>query len=359
MGVVCSIIPYFLVGKIILELINGNRDFNYYMQIGCVCIGVWFLRVVFHGISTTLSHKATFNVITNVRKRAIEKLSRMPLGEVLSIPSGSMKSIIVEKIDSIETTMAHVVPEMTSNILVPVAIIIYLFTIDWRMALSSLVTVPLGLLCYMEMMKDYEKNYGNYINKNKILNAASVEYVAGIKVIKAFNQSAKSYEKFTKAANEAEDSAINWMSKCNIYFSLSMSIFPAVLISILPIGCMFYINGTLNAENFINIIILSLGIMNPIITAMSFTDDLAKIKLIIDDINSILIKDELKRPEIADKKIDNFDISLNNVCFSYDKVQVLNNINLNIKSGTVNAFVGPSGSGKSTIAKLIASLWDV
>lgn len=358
-GVACSIIPYFLVGKIILELINGNKNFNDYMEKGIVCIAVWFLRVVFHGISTTLSHKATFTVIANVRKRAIEKLSRMPLGDVLSIPSGSMKSIIVEKIDSIETTLAHVVPEMTSNILVPLAIVIYLFTIDWRMALASLLTVPLGLLCYMGMMKDYEKNYGNYIKKNKILNAASVEYVAGIKVIKAFNQSAKSYEKFTKAANEAAHSAINWMSKCNIYFSIAMSVFPAVLISILPIGCMLYLNGSLDAENFINIIILALGIMNPLLTAMSYTDDIAKIKLIIGDINSILEKDELKRPENTDKKVNDFDISLKNICFSYDKIQVLNDINLNIESGTVNAFVGPSGSGKSTIAKLIASLWDV
>ncbi|WP_018591267.1 ABC transporter ATP-binding protein [Terrisporobacter glycolicus] len=358
-GVACSILPYYLVARIVVDLVNGVKDFNNYVNLCVICMVSWFLRVLFHSISTTLSHKATFTVIANVRKRSIEKLANMPLGDVLNIPSGTMKSIIVEKIDSIETTLAHVVPEITSNLLVPFAIVIYIFTIDWRMALASLITVPLGILCYMMMMKDYEKNYGNYINKNKILNATSVEYVAGIQVIKAFNQSASSYEKFTKAAYEAAHSAIDWMEKCNIYFSIALSVFPAVLIGVLPIGCMFYINGSLTSENFINIIILALGVMTPLITAVSYSDDIAKIKTIIGDINSVLEKDNLNRPEVLNKKLSFNNIKLKNVCFSYDKKQVLNNVDLNIKGGQVNALVGPSGGGKSTIAKLIASLWDV
>lgn len=358
-GVIFSIIPYFLVGRIIVDLIDGVKDFNNYIALIGIAVLSWLFRVIFHGISTTLSHKATFAVISNVRKRSIEKLSKMPLGDVMSVPSGTMKSIIVEKIDSIETTLAHIVPEMTSNLLVPLGIILYLIIMDWRMALVSLITLPLGLLCYAGMMKDYEKDYSNYINKNKILNATAVEYVAGIKVIKAFNQSAKSYEKFSKAANEAAYSAIDWMDKCNIYFSMAMSVFPSVLIGVLPIGSIFYMNKSLSSENFIFIIILALGVMSPLITAMSYSDDLAKIRTTISDINNVLEKKELERPNKLDKKILNKDIRLKDVSFSYDKVQVLKNINLNIKSGTVNALVGPSGSGKSTIAKLIASLWDV
>lgn len=358
-GVIFSIIPYFLVGRIIVDLIDGVKDFNNYIALIGIAVLSWLFRVIFHGISTTLSHKATFAVISNVRKRSIEKLSKMPLGDVMSVPLGTMKSIIVEKIDSIETTLAHIVPEMTSNLLVPLGIILYLIIMDWRMALVSLITLPLGLLCYAGMMKDYEKDYSNYINKNKILNATAVEYVAGIKVIKAFNQSAKSYEKFSKAANEAAYSAIDWMDKCNIYFSMAMSVFPSVLIGVLPIGSIFYMNKSLSSENFIFIIILALGVMSPLITAMSYSDDLAKIRTTISDINNVLEKKELERPNKLDKKILNKDIRLKDVSFSYDKVQVLKNINLNIKSGTVNALVGPSGSGKSTIAKLIASLWDV
>ncbi len=115
-GVICSIIPYFLVGIIIVDLIDGVKGFNNYLILGGISALVWLLRVIFHSISTTLSHKATFAVISNVRRRTIEKLSKMPLGDVMSISSGTMKSIIVEKIDSIETTLAHIVPEMTSNI---------------------------------------------------------------------------------------------------------------------------------------------------------------------------------------------------------------------------------------------------
>lgn len=358
-GVICSIIPYFLVGKIIINLIDGVKNINTYINIGIIAALIWTLRVIFHSISTTLSHKATFAVISNVRRKTIKKLSEIPLGDVIDVPSGTLKSIIVEKIDSIETTLAHVVPEMTSNLLVPLGIIVYIVFIDWKMALVSLITLPLGCLCYMAMMQGYDKDYGNYVTKNKILNATAVEYIAGIKVIKAFNQSAQSYEKFTKAAEEAAHSAIDWMKKCNVYFSIAMSVFPAVLVGVLPIGCIFFMNGSLNAENFINIIIISLGIMNPLITAMSFSDDIAQVRTTIKEINNIIEKESLQRPNKFRGIFKNYDIEFKNVSFSYEKIQVLKNISFKIKSGTVSALVGPSGGGKSTIAKLIASLWDV
>ncbi len=364
LGVLCGIAPYFVISDMIISLLQGDKDFSIYLMKGGIIALLWIARSLFHMTSTTLSHKATFVVIAGVRKRLADKLVKLPLGFVVDTPSGKLKNIMVEKIDSIEPTLAHVMPEMTANILGPAGIILYLFLTDWRMALASLITLPLGFLCYMGMMAGYEKNYANYVEKNKNLNETAVEYIGGIEVIKAFNQSASSYEKFTNAAKEAAFSAINWMKKCNLYFSVAMGVFPSVLVGVLPIGFLFYRNGTLSVNTFILIIILSLGIMGPLITAMSYTDDLAKIGTIVKDIAGVLSLSEMERPD-REKKIDRYDIELKNVSFTYGtkaengkSLHVLENINLLIKEGTVTALVGPSGGGKSTIAKLIASLWD-
>lgn len=357
-GVVCSIIPYFAVSKIIVELLSGGKDMSFYLKWVVVCGVFWVLRGVLHSISTALSHKATFSVISEVRRRMIDKLARLPMGRILATPSGEFKNLIVEKVDSIETTLAHILPEMTANIMVPVAIIAYLFTLDWRMALISLITLPIGLSCYMGMMIGYESKFANYVNKNKHLNATAVEYINGIEVIKAFNQSASSYEKFSIAAREAADSAINWMKDSQLYFCIAMSVLPATLVTVLPFGCWFYMKGTLPMEMFVQIIILSIGIMPPIVTAFSYSDDLGKINMVVSDITSVLDLEDLQRPQ-QQAKISGYKIEMDNVTFSYDKKQVLNNINLTIEPDSVTALVGPSGSGKSTIAKLIASLWDV
>jgi ABC-type multidrug transport system fused ATPase/permease subunit len=183
----------------------------------------------------------------------------------------------------------HILPEMTANLLGPVCIIIYLFVIDWPMALISLITVPIGLFCYMGMMKDYEVTFKHYVDSNKYLNATAVEYINGIEAIKTFNQSVASYRKFTDAAREAAGSAINWMRGTLSYFSAAMSVFPAVLIGVLPLGSYFYMKGSLNAETFILIIILSLGIMTPLITVMSYTEITTVVKDIpLEQLNTMI-----------------------------------------------------------------------
>lgn len=357
-GVACSIVPYFAVAKILAGLIAGGKDLSFYLPWIVTCAAAWVLRVLFHSVSTTFSHRATFAVIAEVRRRLTAKLARLPMGMILDTPSGEFKNIIVEKADSIETTLAHVLPEMTSNLLVPLGIIVYLFVLDWRMALISLVTFPIGLACFGGMKKGYAERYANYVAKNRKLNATAVEYINGIEVIKAFNQSAASYEKFTTAAREAAASAIDWMKQTQVYFAAALAIFPAVLVGVLPLGCVFYRNGSLSAPDFVQAMILSLGIMPPLITAFSYQDDLAKIGTVVGEITSVLTKEELVRPTTP-VPLSGYGIVLDDVCFGYGEEQVLNHVSLTIRPGTVAALVGPSGGGKSTIAKLIDSLWDV
>ncbi len=358
-GVVCSILPYVVVAGMINRLLEGDREWSGYLNECYLLLGLWLARVIMHSISTSLSHNATFEVLGNIRKRLCEKLSKLPLGYVLDTPSGSLKNIIVERVDSIETTLAHVVPEFTSNLLGTLAVVVYMFVIDWRMALAALATFVLGMMAYMGMMTDYESDYQNTIDKTKILNDTAVEYINGIEVIKAFGKAGTSYDKFVVAAKDGAACFVEWMRKCNVYFSIAMVVAPATMLTVLPIGGLLYKGGSLGAADFIMLIVLAVGVITPVITCMSYSDDLAQVGTIIGEVTSILSQDELIRPESLKGALKDKTIRLNSVSFGYHEKEVLHNIDIEFKEGTVNALVGPSGSGKSTIAKLVASLWDV
>ncbi len=358
-GAVFQILPFFVMARIIGKLLAGNKDIAGYLIDCAVMAAFWLLRVLFHSLSTAQSHKATFAVLGNIRKQGLDKLAHMPLGDVQAIGSGELKNILVERVDSIEPTLAHVIPEMSSNAVLVLATLVYLFVLDWRMALSSLITFPLGMLFFMLMMAGYNKNYARTVAATNVLNDTAVEYIGGIEVIKVFGKAKSSYEKFVTAARECAQSYIDWMSKSNFYFTFAMNIMPATLLSVLPVGGLLLKNGTLTPEKFILVVVLSMGLITPIIGCMKFTDDLAKVGTVIGQITDILAAPELSRPEADLQTPQGSTVALHDVRFGYGEAEVLHGINLTFREGTVNALVGPSGSGKSTIAKLIAAFWDV
>ena len=359
LGVICSLIPYFIIIKVITALVNGTAELSWCRTLCAWMALCWVLRYVLHSVSTSLSHHATFHVLANTRIRLLDKLATLPLGTVLDRSSGSYKNIIVERVDSIETTLAHLLPEMTSNIAGALAVLILLFIEDWRMGLSMFIVLPLGILCFMSMFSGYNEKFQRTVTSTKALNDTAVEYIGGIEVIKAFGQSKTSYAKFVSAAKEGADCFIDWMRGSLFGQVAGMAILPSTLLGILPVGCLLYMHGTLSAETFLAVIVLSFGVMQPLITAFSYTDDIAQVTTIVGEVADILSKEDMQRPEKAEKlPIDN-SIKLKNVRFAYRDKEVLHGISLCIEPGTVNALVGPSGSGKSTIARLIASLWDV
>lgn len=358
-SVIFKVIPYFMIADVVKMFLDGNREFKAYL-VKAVWIALSFiLAELLHSISTALSHKVTFTVLANIRKTCCEKLARVPLGYVKDTSSGTFKNILVERIDSIETTLAHIVPEFTSNLLAPVIILIYFFLTDWRLALWSLVPVVVGFLSYFGMMLDYKPSFERTVQTTKDLNDAAVEYIDGIEVIKAFGKTESSYAKFTKAAMAYADSFISWMKRCSIFHALMMVVTPYTLLTVLPFGAHYVENGTLTIPDFIMCIILSLGIVGPLITVGSYTDDLGKIGVIVGEVVGILEQPELKRPAESTAVPKDNSVTLTDVKFGYHDKEILHGVTMELKAGTVNAIVGPSGSGKSTIAKLIASLWDV
>ena len=358
-SMLCGIVPYYFIARIVKDLLDGSTDKSNYI-INCVIIlALWLGHSLFHALSTANSHLATFHTLAVIRKKALDKLAKMPLGNVISQPSGALKSTIVERIDSIETTLAHILPEFTTGIGAPIIILIYVFTISWKLGLAALITVPLGIVCYALMMFGYEENYSRTVRATKALNGVTTEYINGIEVIKVFGKAQSSYDKFAAAAKESAASFVDWMRKCNVYMTFAMCIMPATMLSVLPIGGIMAIHGTISTADFITVIILTVGLIEPLIGIMSYSDDIAQMDTIVTEVRNIIDAPEMVRPEKMTKNFSGGDIVLDDVHFGYEDKEILHGISMTINKGEFIALVGPSGSGKSTAARLIASLWDV
>ena len=366
LSVACCIAPYFIIARIVQQLLAGVRDWQLFLKECGITALFWFGNVLFHAISTSMSHIATFNLLGNIRKAMCDKLTRLPLGTVLDMPSGALKSTIIERIDSMETTLAHIVPEYTSNIILSIVLVVYLFVLDWRLALACMAVVPVGIIAMCFMMKDGPARFKYALDKTKALNDTAVEYINGIEVIKAFGKSKSSYERFVVAAQEGSAFYVEWMRDCIWPHAIATVVTPTLLFSLLPIGGFMFLKGSIDASLFITVIVLAVSAIQPFLIAFTYHDDIAKAGAIFGEVGAIMTLDELERPAVDLKKPVDNSIVLKDVRFSYhkgiegeEKKEILHGINMNLPQGSYTAFVGPSGSGKSTIARLIASLWDV
>lgn len=357
LGSACGVVPYLAVTQIIIRILGKNYDL---VPIGLLALlallgylgGTWL-----NTASTMLSHRSAFMILKNIRTELTAKLSRVPMGTILDTPSGNFKTLLVDTVEKLELPLAHMIPELTANILIPVLMLLYLFVLDWRIALISLITIPIGLFCYMGMMKDYEKRYCRILTAGKNMDAAIVEYVGGIEVIKAFNQSSSSYGKYADAVKENEAAKATWFKQTNGFYVAGISIMPSCLLGVLPLGAWLFQSGSLTAPVFIACIILALGLVKPLIQALQYTDSLAMVDSTVQEIAGMLEEKEIKRP-LEPVPLENSNISFREVSFSYGDTEVLHQISFDAAPCGMTAIVGPSGSGKSTVARLIASFWE-
>ena len=359
LGVACQMVPYFCVAHIVTLMLSGDQNFSHYTAACVIALCGYLGKVIFSNLSTTISHTATYYTLRDLRENITEKLARVPMGTILDTPSGQYKTTIVDRVEGMEPTFAHLIPEMTANVLVPLVIVVYLFVMDWRMALLSLVTLVVGLAVMSAGMKNYPVKWEGAVKAGKQMANAIVEYIGGIEVVKAFSQSAGSYKKYSDAVNYNANYYVDWMRENQKTMSAYNAILPSVLICVLPCGFAFWLSGSLELSTFLSIVIFSLGLVGPIIAAFTFTDDLAVLGTNVEEISQLLNAEELNHKD-APVKLADTGISLRSVSFSYDgTTEVLHDVNLAIHPGTMTALVGPSGSGKSTVAKLIAGYWDV
>lgn len=358
-GVVCGMVPYFAAAKIIALLLAGETAAAAYTPWLLAALAGYLARTVLYNGALSISHRATFSILKTIRELLLQKLPRLPLGTVMDTSSGKLKQIIVDQVDGMEATLAHLFPEMTANITAPVLTLIYLFILDWRLALLSLVVFPIAFAFMMMVMGGYAKDFEGAVQATNEMSSAMIEYINGIEVIKAFNQGKKSYARLTDKVKANAQYYYDWMRRSQLGMSMAYAFFPAQMLTVLPLGWVFYLHGTLTVETFLTVIILSLGMSAPIVAAFNFVDTLAQVGTTVAQVDEIL-KDEEQEHANTNVSFEDHNIEVKDVSFGYhDDKEILHGVSLSIPQSGMIALVGPSGSGKSTLAKLIAGFWDV
>lgn len=303
-----------------------------------------------------------------MRLEMAERLMKAPLGTVLNHPIGKLKSVIIDRVETIELPLAHMIPEGFSELLLPIGVFAYIVMIDWRMALATLITVPIASVAFAVMMKTYNQKYDDYMESSNHVNSVIVEYIEGIEVIKAFNQSTDSYEKFEKAVKSFKEYTLDWFQSTWKLMNFGASVLPSIMLGTVPVGMYLYTKGSLSPAELAMCLILSLGIVGPLTKFAVFVNDLKAIQFAVRGTDEYLNLSELENTETP-VELRGFDIELQKVSFSYETAKasgydksessVLHNVDLKIPQGSFTALVGPSGGGKSTVARLIARFWDV
>ncbi len=354
-----GLLPYYGVYKIVVVLTNETGEINQIVFWVIFCLAGYIIRTVFHTMSTMLSHISAYTILNNIRLKMSERLMGAPLGVVKSEKLGKLKNIIVDRVEVIELPIAHMIPEGFSNLLLAVSVYVYLIVVDYRMALATLITAPIGFAVIGLTLKGYKEKYQNFMKASDHVNSVIVEYSEGIEVIKMFNQSDTSYAKYENAILEFKKHILEWGRSIMTALSFSMSMLPSTLLGVVPVGILLYQRGSLTPAEFVLCVLLAMGVVPALMNVQLFVNNSKMIEYAVEDADKIL-----NLPQLTDcdelVAIEDYTVTLENVSFAYkDNNKVLNNVNVKLDDSKFTALVGPSGSGKSTIAKLIARFWDV
>lgn len=361
LSVAGGFVPYLGVYQIIRLFLERQADWDGILFWCGVCLAGYAVKVAGYALSTMLAHVSAYTILEGLRLQAADRLMGAPLGEVESRPIGAMKSTIVDRIEDIEPPLAHMIPELSSNILLPMVVVAAMFSIDWRMGLALLVTIPFALIPMAFGMRSYNKNYAAYMEANAQVNSVIVEYVEGIQVVKAFSQGERSYQKFAQAVSSFKAFTMDWYRCTWASMNLCLSILPTTLLGTLPMGVYLYQAGVLDPAQVTLCLMMALGIVAPLMSATAFINSMKSMQFAVKDTRELLDLPQLSQAG-QDMPLDGCSIQLKDVFFSYggsDGKEVLHHLDLTIPQGKFTALVGPSGGGKSTIARLAARFWDV
>lgn len=361
LSVAGGFVPYLGVYQIIRLFLERQASWEGILFWCGICLAGYAVKVAGYALSTMLAHVSAYTILEGLRLRAADRLMGAPLGEVESRPIGAMKSTIVDRVEDIEPPLAHMIPELSSNILLPLVVVIAMFLIDWRIGLALLVTIPVALIPMAIGMRSYNKNYAAYMEANAHVNSVIVEYVEGIQVVKAFSQGERSYQKFARAVSSFKDFTMNWYRCTWASMNLCLSILPTTLLGTLPVGGYLYQAGVLDPAQVTLCLMMALGIVSPLMSATAFINSMKSMQFAVKDTRELLDLPQLPQAE-QDAPLSGREIQLKDVSFSYggsDGKEVLHHLDLTVPQGKFTALVGPSGGGKSTIARLVARFWDV
>ena len=353
----CTMLPYYGLYQVIAALTENACTTQVIVQ-NAIIIGVGLvLRFGLFGISGVCSHKGAYSALYKVRCMVAEHMAKVPLGYLNERSVGDIKTVLNEDIEKLELFLAHNLPEFIHYMIGPVAIFIYLCTVNVALAFISL--IPL-ILSFVVMMIMFSRTKSLLPRANLALanmNSVVIEYISGMKQIKAYNMGSDSFKKYSDAIHEGND-CWNVMSKrMGPGYGLFVVLLECGMILMVPIGGLFFLNGSITMSVFLLFAFVGSMYLTEIRPLQDLSFNFAQVLTGLKKAKDIL---DLPIYEGGSDFPTENTIKVNDVTFSYDgKTDVLKNCSLTIKTGEKLAVVGASGSGKSTLIQLISRFYDV
>ena len=368
LSAICLLVPFVYIWDVVNALLAVAPDFTKAQNLDAYAINAFTFAVLgiilnFFGLMGT--HLSAFKNEKNMKDAAINHLLKLPLGYFSNHTSGGLRKIIDYSTAKTEIFLAHQLFDLTGAIVTPIVFLILLFSFDWRLGLICLIPI---ILCFVFMYPMFSKESRNSMEKYEKyleeMNGEAVEYVRGIPVTKAFQQSIYSFKNFINAIKNYGKFSAEYSMSTHIpmtAFTVSINGFFALLI---PAGILLA-GSVVDVKFFANFMFYI--IFTPICAVMmmkimTVSQDWMLASCALDSIEAILNENPLVDP-INPQKPKNHSIEFEGVYFDYENADgdehILNDVNLKINENETVALVGPSGGGKTTIASLIPRFWDV
>ncbi len=358
---VLTLVPYALVYYILKELLTigiSAGEISKWLVWAFLAISGSFILMYASGMA---SHIAAFNILYELRCKIADKLGKMPMGYVGKRSSGSLKKILADDVERIETFIAHGIPDSVKAITLPTLVLIFLFTIDWRLSLITFAPLVIVIVLVFSAFATpkAKATMKKYHSSLEDMNAGIVEFVRAMPVMKIFGQSARAFKKYSSTVDDYNTFVEKWTKISASVWGMLISFLNNALLPLLVVGLLFYFNNDLTLPVFFLFLILGVGFVRPVFALMSLGPQISIINHGVKRIDEILF--EVEEQEYGkEEESDDFSVEFKNVDFSYvEGTEVLKDISFKVPQGSITALVGPSGSGKSTAGQLIARFYDV
>ena len=371
LSVLMGVLPFVLAYQVISPLVMGNAVDTKYVCIRVIGVLICLiLQAILYGWGLDVSHKAAYSTLLRLRTSLQKRFEAVPLGFIQDKGTGTIKKLFVDDVDSLEVLLAHSLPEGIANLMIPIAIYVAMFFIDWKLALLSLASIPISFAAMMIMYSVGMKKMGPYYMAGQKMNNTIIEYINGMEVVKVFNEDAESYERFRKDISDYRDYTLEWYKAAWPWMAIYSSLLPCTIILTLPLGAWFVLCGFSTLPDLILVLCLSLSIGIPLLKSLSFLPTMPQLNYKIAALEQVLETAPLQQTDAVFHG-KNYDICFDHITFGYEKSQpgpdgqpmvtmdeVIHDISFTAKAGQKTALVGESGSGKSTLAKLLIHYYD-
>lgn len=357
----CTMIPYYGIYQLMDAGFSGELTRDVILENVVMIAVAMVIRFILFGSSGVASHKGAYGALFKVRCMVVEHMARVPLGELNERSTGNIKTVLNEDIEKLELFLAHNLPELIYYMIGPLAIFVYLLTVNIPLALLTLIPMALAVIVMGMLFKNMDAMMGRAHKSLMSLNTVMIEYISGMKLIKAYNMGSKSFTKFSNAIKEENEVWNDLSKKMGPPYAVFVVIIECGMLFMVPIGGMFFVKGSITASVFLLFAYVGSLYLTEIKPLQELGSNFAEVLNGVTKVQEILSIPNYEENQESIKKFpEKCDIEISDVTFSYDgKINVLEHCNLKIKDGERIALVGRSGAGKSTIIELISRFYDV